>query len=468
MAKSKKGNARAYRPGREQPKDQQGDSETSRQQDPELRINLDLWQKEILETKGKINLALRAGRQVGKSTIISRLAGEYAIENKRSSIMIISATERQAYLLFSKVLLYIDSKYRLFIKTGKDRPTKTEIKLKNGSIIRCLPTGMDGLGIRGYTIDLLIADEAAFIPDSVWPAVIPMLATTGGKIILLSTPFGNRGYFYDCFSDDSFRKYHINAEDIAEQRDEPQKTFMKDHQEKQKKAMTKLQYAQEYLGEFVSDFQRVFSDEIIKKCCILDKTSTANTPGEFYLGVDVARMGADYSSFQILEKKNELIKHRDSILTKKKYTTDTFDKIIELNKEYKFKEIGLDAGSGSLGVGILDFLLREPEIKRKVRAMSNLSRQLDHRGEKKKSLFKEDMYLNLVALMEKSKILLLNDDDVIASLRAIQYEYNLDPGAKSSVKIFASKHGFTDLVEGLIRAAWLANQKHLNSFISYI
>jgi len=62
--------------------------------------------------------------------------------------------------LFSKVLLFVDMKYKEKIKTGKDRPTKSEIKLKNGSIIRCLPTGLNGLGIRGYTVNLLIADEA--------------------------------------------------------------------------------------------------------------------------------------------------------------------------------------------------------------------------------------------------------------------------------------------------------------------
>ena len=110
---------------------------------------LDEWQKEVLKTKG--NIALRSGRQVGKSTVISIKAGEYAVNNPNSSIMVISATERQAYLLFSKVLAYIHDNFRKEIKAGKDRPTKSEIRLKNGSIIRCLPTGLDCLGIPGFT-----------------------------------------------------------------------------------------------------------------------------------------------------------------------------------------------------------------------------------------------------------------------------------------------------------------------------
>jgi len=150
------------------------------------KIQLDLWQEEVKATKGKQSLCIRSGRQVGKSTVIGHLAGDYAIENPNKSIMVISATERQAYLLFSKVLGYLHDNFRYHLKQGKDRPTKSEIKLKNGSIIRCLPTGLDGLGIRGYTVDLLIADEAAYIPEDVWPAVTPMLATTKGAIILLT------------------------------------------------------------------------------------------------------------------------------------------------------------------------------------------------------------------------------------------------------------------------------------------
>ena len=66
-----------------------------------MEIKLDSWQEEVLKTKG--NMCLRSGRQVGKSTVIGVKAAQYALKNKNKLIMIISKTERQAGLLFSKV-----------------------------------------------------------------------------------------------------------------------------------------------------------------------------------------------------------------------------------------------------------------------------------------------------------------------------------------------------------------------------
>lgn len=429
-------------------------------------IELDEWQREVLKYDG--NIALRAGRQVGKSTIISIKAAKYAIYKERKSVLIISATERQAYLLFSKVLAYITDNYKWTIKAGKDRPTKTTIKLKNGSIIRCLPTGLDGYGIRGFTTDLLIADEAALIPEDVWPAVTPMMATTGGNIILLSTPMGARGYFYERCQDEDFKTWHISSEVVAENRKEPQKTYMLNFQEKEKQRMTKLQYAQEYLGEFVDEFRRVFPDYLIKECCIL-KQQNPQPNREYFLGVDIARLGDDYGSYEIIKKldKNNFqhVHHEYST----KFTSDqTFEKIIRLNDIWNFKKIGIDAGSGTLGVGILDFLLKEDKIKRKITALNNRQRALDAKGEKTARLLKEDMYLNLRAMLEKGNLKLLDNEDVINSLRSIQYEYNTKKNKKTSVYIFAKDHRDTDLVEGLIRAAWLANQKHLSIWVRSI
>lgn len=436
-----------------------------------IKINLDEWQKEILKTKG--NLVLRSGRQVGKSTIVARKAGDYAVKNRNSNIMVISAVERQSYLLFEKILQYLEQYYKNYIKKGKDKPTKHKLSLTNGSVIYSLPTGLSGMGIRGYTINLLIADEAAFIPEDVWTAVTPMITMTGGYIWLLSTPHGKRGYYYNCFFDDSFTSFHISTEDVLnfENRTEKQKEDLKKHLDLEQKRMTKLQYAQEYLGEFIDELKQVFSDEIIKKCCILKRPSNIEKGDRiYYLGADIAGLGGDEITLEIIKKlDNENFIQIENIIRKKQLTTETSKDIITLNKKYEFYKIGVD--DGGVGFGVFSQLLDEDETKRKTYALNNASRPLNKDGTKNKKLLKEEMYMNLLALMESGKIKLLDDDEIAQSLKSIQYEYidkDKTKGEKeetrgTKLKITGS---YSHITEGIIRACWLASQdKHLNIFV---
>lgn len=411
-------------------------------------LQLDKWQEEVLDTEG--NICLRSGRQVGKSTVISIKAGEYAVNNAKKSIMIISATERQAYLLFQKVLYYLDEFYKKEIKKGKDRPTKSEIRLKNGSIIRCLPTGLDGLGIRGYTVDLLIADEAAFIPEDVWPAITPMLATTGGHIILLSTPFGREGYFYSCFNDETFAKFHVNSEEVATNRAEPQRSWMLKHLESEKTRMTKVQYAQEYLGEFVDELLQYFPDYLIKKCMIMRRPAFIDKNAVYFLGVDVARMGGDQSTFEIFRQDGDTFTQVENIFFSRELTTETLDTILRLDKQYNFKRIYID--DGGLGAPIFDFLLRNLQTARKTVAINNAARALNRDATRKKKILKEDLYANMLSLMERNKVKFLDDDEVYLSMKSVQ---RIIDDEKKSMKIIGNN---THIVEGMNRGVWAATE----------
>src|SRR3990167_3067238 len=114
--------------------------------------DLDPWQLEVLKTEG--NLLLVSGRRTGKSEILSIDASEYAVNNPNKSVLVISHTERQAYWLFEKIVNYLTFNYpKGTILRGKDRPTKSQCKLKNKTIILCLPTGLTGSGIRGIPAD---------------------------------------------------------------------------------------------------------------------------------------------------------------------------------------------------------------------------------------------------------------------------------------------------------------------------
>lgn len=411
-------------------------------------MKLDDWQRQIVAHEG--NLCVRSGRQCGKSTAISWKVGKYALTHPNKTIMVISAVERQALLLFEKILSYVVLKSKISIKTGKNKPTKHKIQLKNGSVIHCLPTGESGYGIRGFTIDMLVADEAAFISEDVWQAVTPMLAVTKGSIILLSTPFGREGYFARCFKDPTFKKFHVSSESCPR----ISKEFLK----QEKARMSKLQYQQEYLGEFVDDLMQLFPDPLIKASQSLKRAPPSDD--RCYLGVDVARMGGDESTFVILAKNGDKLRQKDLLITKNTLTTETTKLILSLENKWHFRRIYID--DGGMGVGVFDQLLTSPATKRKVVPINNARRSQDNEDKRLKKLLKEDLYLNLLRLMEQGKIKLLDDPEIFLSLKSIQYEYVSREGQPTRLRIYGN---YSHIAEGLIRAAWCTNDKSLSPYI---
>jgi len=412
------------------------------------KIELDDWQKEILREEG--NICLCTGRQVGKSTVIAMRAGNYALENKNKNIMVIAAVERQALLLFEKILAYIYETKKGMIKTGLDRPTKHVLKLKNGSTIHCLPTGMTGYGIRGFTIDDLYADEAHFISEEVWSSVTPSLATTGGRINLLSTPDlskGKDGYFYRSSMADDFKFMSISTSDVAEGRKEPQRSAMLKHIGDEKKRLSKSQFAAEYLGQFVDAMLQVFPNQWIEKVCCLEQTYTKR-PGAI-LGVDIAGMGRDQTTYEALYRNDTHVLQCLHQVTTKTRTTEIEATILSLEKNWNFKQIGID--DGGMGVGVFDHLIREPTTKRKIIALNNASRSIQE--DRQTKLLKEDMYFNLLAMGEVGELKLLDNDEIKASFRSIHMDEDKIVGQDSHI------------VEGLIRAAWLLREKKLNTWI---
>ena len=387
---------------------------------------------------------------MGKSTIISIKAAKYAAENPKKNIMVIASVDRQSYLLFEKILSYLHENHRDMIKKGKDRPTKHKVVLKNGSVIHSLPCGMSGYGIRGFTINLLIADEAAFIPEEVWTAVTPMLAITRGDIWLLSTPHGKEGFYYRCFSDESFTAFHVSSEDCPRK----DQKFL----DREKARMTKVQYAQEYLGEFCDELMRFFSDKLINNCMVADQPKLSPLfKGDTFLGVDVARMGADQSVMLSVERiKRDHIKMIDMVISTKTYTTETTKQILHLDKKYNYKKIYID--DGGMGVAVFDPLLEDDQTKRKVVAINNATRSIQNDDKRRKKLMKEDLYNNLKNLMEKEKIELFDDAEIFQSLKSIQYEYADD----KTLKIYGS---YSHITEALVRSAWCMKDKTLNIYI---
>jgi Terminase large subunit, T4likevirus-type, N-terminal len=156
-----------------------------------LGIEPDEWQVGVLASDHPRKI-LCCGRQTGKSTVGAVLAVHKALTQPGSTVLVVAPGERQAKLLFSKAL-------RLYRQAGYPLPAHSErrtgLELSNGSVIEALPAVERTT--RGYSVDLLICDEAAAIPDIDYHGILPALIATQGEQVLLSTPRGKRGFFFE-------------------------------------------------------------------------------------------------------------------------------------------------------------------------------------------------------------------------------------------------------------------------------
>jgi len=414
---------------------------------------LDPWQKKYIETEG--NCFLLCGRQSGKTAAASIKFGTRAVKNENHVILMLAFTERQAYALFFKTLMFLEAKYPKMIKRGADKPTKHIIKLKNGSIIMCYAVGLTGEGIRTYTINSLVVDEAAPMAREVFIAITPMLSVTGGSMDLLSTPRGAEGYFYDCSDQcpnvkENFSRFYISAEDCPRH----EKDFLKS----EKATMSELEYAQEYLARFLDEIRQFYPNKLISACQSVERRPLILHGKDYYLGVDVAHLGADDTTFEILDIiERDKVVHVESIVEKKLRTTETAKKIIELELCYDFKKINVD-GRG-VGAGVVDQLLEDDDTKRKVVNIDNAAKSLSMDDKEKRRLLGADLHFNLRSMMERGDIKLLKDKEIALSLASVQFEES-----EGKIKFFGKD---THIAEALKRAAWGVKQKGLNPYFIF-
>jgi hypothetical protein len=132
----------------------------------------------------------------------------------------------------------------------------------NGSRIISLP-GNNADTIRGYSAPaLVVLDEGAFINDALYTALRPMLAVSRGRFVMLSTPNGKRGAFYDAWSSGTayWRRIEVKAEQCPR--------ISPDFLAEERKALGEMLYSQEYECAFVAVADQYFSETAIQRAFI--------------------------------------------------------------------------------------------------------------------------------------------------------------------------------------------------------
>jgi hypothetical protein len=205
------------------------------------------WQERALVSEAPMQL-YNCARQSGKSQVAAALAVHKVLYTPEALVLMVSRTLDHSGELFKRAL-------KIYRDVGRPVEATSETALS--------------LTLENYTADLLLIDEAARVANDLYVSATPILARTGGRIVALSSPFGNRGWFYEEWrSNEPWDRYRITADDLPEDWYKPDKaTFLS----RERRRLGEWWFRQEFYAEFLEgqtqgfrreDIEAAFSEEL--------------------------------------------------------------------------------------------------------------------------------------------------------------------------------------------------------------
>ena len=213
----------------------------------------DPWQERLLRSSAP-RVLLNCHRQSGKSTVSATVALRRALYRPGSLVLCLAPSERQSKELFAKIAGF----YRkLHYAPPPESDRKLGMALPNGSRIEALP-GSERT-VRGFSgAALLLVDEAARVDDGLYYAVRPMLAVSGGALVMLSTPYGKRGVFYEEWTNGrGWERYEVPADENPR--------ITPEFLEEERRTLPGWVFRQEYCCSFEETDDQVFTADVIDR-----------------------------------------------------------------------------------------------------------------------------------------------------------------------------------------------------------
>ena len=265
--------------------------------------------EEFLENR--FNIVLKS-RQLGLSTLVAAYSVWMAIFQREKNILIIATKLSVAQNFIVKVKTMIRSLPKWLLLPEIVANNKQLIQFSHGSQIKAIPTSEDAG--RSEALSLLIVDEAAFVRnfDTIWTGIYPTIST-GGRVIILSTPNGAGGQYYQLYTHAEAGLNEFNAIKIPwDAHPDRDDVWFK----KTTANMSTRQIAQEYLCDFTTSGE-TFSDAVtidwlrenVKKP--IDRLGDDRnvwvwkyplSEHDYVISADVSRGDAkDYSTFHVID-----------------------------------------------------------------------------------------------------------------------------------------------------------------------
>jgi hypothetical protein len=160
----------------------------------EVLVGAPLWDHQLAVVRSPARYrVICAGRRAGKTRVFGVLSLHQAFSRARSKVLIVSAGDVASKRMFADISgMAVASPY---LAGSVADETKSLLTLSNFSTIECVPASM--AQVRSAEADLLIVDEAGFVPQLIWESAEPTVtARPGSRVLICSTPWGAADHFF--------------------------------------------------------------------------------------------------------------------------------------------------------------------------------------------------------------------------------------------------------------------------------
>ena len=430
-----------------------------------VQIKLYPFQKEaVKDINDNRRVIVKAGRQVGKTTMVVGYILWYILFNQDKFVAILANKAPTAREILNRVKIAYES-LPLWIQQGVKVWNKGDIELENNC--RIMATSTASSAIRGYSISLLYLDEFAFVPsniaDEFFTSVYPTISSgTQSKILISSTPNG-MNHFYRMWTEavegqSGFKHIEANWRQVPG-RDQAwaddQRRILKDEK-----------FLQEMECEFMGSAGTLLSSAALKSLAFVKpihlsengiKVYQAPIPEHNYVIVaDTSRgRGLDYSAFSVIDVTSMPYKqvciYKDNNISPLVYPSIIRRVGEYYNSAYVLIEIN-DNGQQVVDSLFDEYeyenILSTVEIKGKIAVTWGYGNR-SYRGVRTTKSVKR-LGCSIMKNLIEAQQLIIQDFDTISELSTF---------ISNGTSFEASEGSHDDLVMTLVLFAWLTNQK---------
>ena len=277
-------------------------------------VNLTLYpfqKKAVTTITTHREVIIKAGRQVGKTTMTVGVLLWYILFNEAKTVAILANKAKTAREILNRLKIAY-AEVPKWMQQGVMEWNKGDISLENNS--RVLADSTASTAIRGWSINFLYLDEFAFVPNNIaddfFTSVYPTI-TSGetAQILVSSTPNG-MNHFYKMWTDGvEKRNDFVTIE--ATWREVPGRTD--EWAEKQRRNLGDEKYLQEMECEFQGSQGTLISGMVLKSLAFVRPQTFEGIVGLCYYQKPIAGRkyvvvcdtsrgkGLDYSAFVVID-----------------------------------------------------------------------------------------------------------------------------------------------------------------------